>query len=1258
MRVGFFFILLSMFQVFFALVCMAQEPTVLEPGQVLVDTISEEAPEVHSSTLDANYTQAPTVGLDFRVKVKESGSYHFDLRSYLFDAYLTLREADGTLLAEDDDGLINMHSRLVFELEANRDYLVTACALHGQRGAFQLALNKGIPSTPSPVERAYADLADARSRAAALEKSYGEEDPRVGSALNDLGVILFGQGHLDDARPVFERALAIREGILGQDHVDVAESLNNLASLLQDQGLYQEATPLMARAQTIFEKVLGPDHVHIGTILNNRASLLQAQGEYEEARSLLERSLSVMEAALGPDHLYTAQVLGNLAGLLSTMGNYDEALPLFRRVQAIQEKAQGLQRSKEAENLNNLATLLQEQGKYEEALSLRKQVVVIMEEALGSKHPSTAVSLNNLAFLLQKQGNLEEAQPLYERALMIMEAVFGLKHPNTAQVLSNLAMVLGLQGDYMEAQRLLDRALAIRVEVLGPGHPDIAQTLNNIGGFLKDQGHAEEARVFYERSLRILEETLGADHPTTAASLNNLAVLLKDQGYYEEALPLYERALTIWEKVSGSDNPNTAKGLNNLAILHYYLGNSDDALPLLERARVIREMALGPEHPDVADSFNNLGILHQNQERYGEAQEFFERALAIRETVQGLSHPDTATSLHNLARLRAIQGHFQEARGFFERTLAIHEAMLGADHPHTATSLNSLASLLRDHGHHEEARSLFLRSLSGILRHLDVELPTMSEAERFKALVVTGDPSLLLESLAGLESASLLDAFSLYLQWKGKATRLQAASLRLARADGRENVRRRTGDLRVLAKQLSGLVLLPIAEQEEGHGERIADLRQERLRQERELNRELGLDSILATPSVGTLQAAIPADAVLVDFFVGREVFAWVLGPSGPPQLLSLGDIDIPRRAQEAFLRSTALRGGRTVAAAGPDPAVEILNQVWEPLREAVGAAATVIVSPDGFLCELPLGTLRQADGSFLLEKHRFVYLSDPTRLVENQASTSDREGSILAVGDIDFLHRGEAPIDSTIVTPIRSRIGDSWPPLEATREEINALSYLHQHELAWDSEFHRYDGMEATEERIQLELPNHRYIHLATHGYFEPDHLPSLLTDSEEKQANMGFGEQVEAVGLLPGLLSGLVFAGVNAEADSNRDDGYLSAEEIMHLDLSACDLAVLSACETALGSKRAGEGLMSLRRAFEVAGTKTVVSSMWKVDDRATAQLMKWFYQNYWALRMSKVEALHQAKLRMLRQNRVDFQGDARPETWGAFVLSGDWR
>ena len=253
-------------------------------------------------------------------------------------------------------------------------------------------------------------------------------------------------------------------------------------------------------------------------------------------------------------------------------------------------------------------------------------------------------------------------------------------------------------------------------------------------------------------------------------------------------------------------------------------------------------------------------------------------------------------------------------------------------------------------------------------------------------------------------------------------------------------------------------------------------------------------------------------------------------------------------------------------------------------------------------------------------------------------------------MGDVNYYRSEPAPLGGR---RNRARGDEGWASLEATRGELIALHDLYQHVLGWETPFVRVEGAAATEERVRAALPGKRYVHLATHGYFEPDHLPSLQRDAEEQRANVDLGAQVEAVGLLPGLLSGLVFAGVNAEADPGCDDGYLSAEEIQHLDLSACDLAVLSACETALGSQRAGEGLMSLRRSFEVAGARTVVSSLWKVDDRAAAALMRRFYANHLGEGMGRLEALHQAKLRMLRQNFSETGGDARPSGWGRLRL-----
>jgi CHAT domain-containing protein len=160
------------------------------------------------------------------------------------------------------------------------------------------------------------------------------------------------------------------------------------------------------------------------------------------------------------------------------------------------------------------------------------------------------------------------------------------------------------------------------------------------------------------------------------------------------------------------------------------------------------------------------------------------------------------------------------------------------------------------------------------------------------------------------------------------------------------------------------------------------------------------------------------------------------------------------------------------------------------------------------------------------------------------------------------------------------------------------------------------------------------------------------------------GVGEG-EVIGLHPGLLSGLVLAGANRDAA-----GILTALEVAELDLRGVDLAVLSACETGLGAVAGGEGVLGLQRAFQVAGARTVVASLWAVDDQWTRELMEQFYDNLWRAKLPRLEALRQAQLAVLREGpkrqlvppREEelSDGPARtpPHYWAAFVLSGDWR
>jgi tetratricopeptide (TPR) repeat protein len=403
---------------------------------------------------------------------------------------------------------------------------------------------------------------------AVTDAAQKREDERAARLCNALGYHLHVIGDYARARPYYERALRIREQVLGEEHPDTAQSLNNLGGLLQALGDLAGACPYCERALRIREKVLGGEHPDTAASLNNLGGLLKAQGDLAGARPYYERALRIYEQVLGGEHPDTALSLNNLGLLLYAMGDLAGARPYLERALRITEKV------------------------------------------LGEEHPDTALSLNNLGYVLQAQGDLAGARPYLERALRITEKVLGEEHPDTALSLNNLGALLYAMGDLAGARPYCERALRIREQVLGEEHPDTAQSLNNLGGLLQDQGDLAGARPYCERALRIYEKVLGEEHPDTAHSLNNLGLLLQAQGDLAGARPYLERALRITEHVLGGEHPDTAQSLNNLSSLLYAMGDLAGARPYLERALRIFEARLGPDHPYTCTVRNNLAILN------------------------------------------------------------------------------------------------------------------------------------------------------------------------------------------------------------------------------------------------------------------------------------------------------------------------------------------------------------------------------------------------------------------------------------------------------------------------------------------------------------------------------------------------------------------------------------------------------------------------------------------------------------------------
>jgi CHAT domain-containing protein len=137
------------------------------------------------------------------------------------------------------------------------------------------------------------------------------------------------------------------------------------------------------------------------------------------------------------------------------------------------------------------------------------------------------------------------------------------------------------------------------------------------------------------------------------------------------------------------------------------------------------------------------------------------------------------------------------------------------------------------------------------------------------------------------------------------------------------------------------------------------------------------------------------------------------------------------------------------------------------------------------------------------------------------------------------------------------------------------------------------------------------------------------------------------------------LALAGANrrARANPDEDDGILTAEEVAALNLSGTEWAVLSACDTGVGEIKAGEGVFGLRRAFQVAGARTVIMSLWSVEDQSTRAWMRALYEGRFQRHLSTADAVHQASLSVLRDRRAHGLS-THPFFWAAFVAAGDWR
>jgi non-specific serine/threonine protein kinase/serine/threonine-protein kinase len=395
-----------------------------------------------------------------------------------------------------------------------------------------------------------------------------EEQPLVqAQLLQTVATTLQELGLLERALEPQERALKIRRRELGNERSDTLASINNLGLLFYVQGKLDEAEPLLREALEGSRRTLGDEHPNTLARISNLATLSIEQGKHDEAEPLIREALEGYRRTLGDEHAETLISISILGSLLSSQGKMDEAEPLVREALKGQRRTLGDEHSDTLGSINLLGKMLGTRDRLSEAEPLLREVLDVHRRKLGDEHPDTLTSITNLGFLLCTQGRFDEAEPLLREALEGCRRTLGDEHPSTLGSINNLGGLFRDRGKPAEAEPLMREALNVSRRKLGDEHPITLASINNLAHVLLDQGKLAEAEPLLREALEGCRRQFGDEHSNTLALINTLGTLLHDQGNLVEAEPLVREALEGCRRTFGDEHPNTLKVKQNLEAL-------------------------------------------------------------------------------------------------------------------------------------------------------------------------------------------------------------------------------------------------------------------------------------------------------------------------------------------------------------------------------------------------------------------------------------------------------------------------------------------------------------------------------------------------------------------------------------------------------------------------------------------------------------------------------------------------------------------
>ncbi|MBO0861953.1 MAG: CHAT domain-containing protein, partial [Chloracidobacterium sp.] len=824
-----------------------------------------------------------------------------------------------------------------------------------------------------------------------------------------------------------------------------------------------------------------------------------------------------------------------------------------------------------------------------------------------------ADTLNDLGLVYWSLGETQQALEKYKEALPLWRAAGDRK--GEGDTLGNIGLVYSLLGEMQRALEKYNEALPL-ARAVGDRRGE-AVTLNNIGGVYEALGEMRKALERLNESLPVRRAV--GDRVGEAATLNNIGFVYYLLGEMRKALDKYNEALPLWGEVG--DRRGEAYTLDNIGLVYRSLGEEQKALERLNEALPLAR-AVGDRRGEAA-TLNDLGLVYWSLGETQKALEKYNEALLIFQLVGDRERE--AAALLGIAQAEQKRGNLTQARHTIEQAVGIIESLR-----------TGIAG--------QELRASYFASQQEFYEtYIDV-----------------------LMQMRKRNPAAAFDAVALAVSERARARSLLEL-LNEARADIRQGVdgslleRERSLQQRLNARAAAQSSLLNrkhTPDQADAAAKEIDAITTEYEKVQAQIRARSPRYAALTQPQPLGLaeiqRQALDDDTLLLEYALGeKRSYLWLVSRS------SIDSYELPPRAEieAAARRVYEPLTARPKRGTPPDPqfiaqARTLGGMLLGPAAPRLGGKRLVVVAP-GALSYLPFAALpapedvgrRAGDYEPLIAKHEVVSVPSVSVLSIIRNEMEGRRWAAKSVAVLaDPVFEASDPRLASAKNEKSSGAPQAAPEADAEGSELTRairtmnfsdsragftrLAFSRQEAKSIIALTPEGTGLEAVDfsasrdMAMSRELSQYRILHFATHG----------LLNSERPE------------------LSGLVFSLV--DKDGKPQDGFLRLNEIYNLQLNA-DLVVLSACETGLGKEIKGEGLIGLTRGFMYAGAPRVVASLWNVDDLATSELMKLFYQGMLKDGLPAGAALRAAQIELSGQKRW-----ASPYYWAGFVLLGEWK